>query len=128
MLRKTIPFILHPNFTKLASLILGYSIWFFAATHQWVCQEYTVPVCFYPTEQRIVTAPESIKLKISGPRSEIFHLNTIDLAMHINIADYQDGDHKVLLNSSNLFLPETLKLVELIPSYISCNIQSNISK
>ena len=125
MLRKTMPLLLHPNFTKLAALVLGYCIWFFASTQQWVVREYTVPLCFYQTDQRVIQAPESVTLKISGPRSEMFHLNHLDLAMHVDATGYSDGDHEILLNGSNLFLPETLKLVELIPSCISFNIQAN---
>ena len=127
MLHKTIPLIAHPNFTKLTALILGYSIWFFGASFQWVEREYTVPICFYQTQGRSVQAPESVVVKISGPRKEMFHLNPTELAIHIDLTNYADGDHEILLNTVNLFLPETLKLVELIPSFISFKIQS-ISK
>ena len=125
MLHKTMPLLLHPNFTKIAALLLGYFIWFFASSQQWVVREYTIPICFYQTEQRMIQAPESVMVKISGPRAQMFHLNHLDLAVHVDATGYQDGDHELLLHASNLFLPETLKLVELIPSFISFNIQSN---
>lgn len=124
MFQKTIPFLLHPNFTKIASLIIGYSIWALSAHYQWVCIQYSVPICFYQTDTRTIQAPESVIVKISGARSEMFHLTSNNLAIHLNVQEYQDGDHEILLDSSNLFLPETLKLVELIPSIISFNIQS----
>lgn len=127
MQHKAIPLIAHPNFTRLAALVLGYSVWFFASGYQWSQREYTVPICFYQTQGRAIQAPESVIIKISGPHKEMFHLDPTQLAIHIDLTNYQDGEHEILLNAANLFLPETLKMVELIPSFISFKIES-ISK
>ena len=64
---KTIPVILHPNFTKIAAVLLGYTIWLFGSSYQWVSKEYTLPLCFYQNNERIIQAPESVIVKILGP-------------------------------------------------------------
>lgn len=125
MLLKTIPITLHPNFTKIAALILGYTLWIFIANYQWISHEYTVPVCFYQTHERTIQAPETIQIKVTGPRSHMHYLNHRQLAIHVDLSSYKDGDHEILLDEANLFLPEPLKLVELIPSVISLHIQTN---
>ncbi len=122
MQQKTIPIILHPNFTRITAIFFGYCIWFFASNCVWVTKEISIPICFYQTKNRIIQAPEYATIKITGPRNQMHHLNMSDLAINLDIADLQDGNHEIILNSSNLFLPETLKLVELIPAVIVCNI------
>lgn len=124
MQNKTVPLIVHPNFTKITALLLGYTIWLFGSNYQWITQRYTIPICFSQENERTIQAPESVSIKISGPRNQMHHLNHTDLAVHIDTSSLKDGNHEIMLSSSNLFLPETLKLVELIPATISCNIQS----
>ena len=121
---KTIPIILHPNFTRITAILLGYSIWLFSSNLQWVSKEISVPICFYQNTDRKIQAPEFALIKIVGPRNQMHHLKLSELALHVDVSDFKDGDHEIILNSSNLFLPETLKLVELIPAAISCNIST----
>lgn len=125
MITKIMPIILHKNSTKVMALALGYGAWFFCAGYQWVTKEYTVPICFYETDNRDIESIQEVVIKISGNRKEMHHVRSSDLAIHIDTSIYSDGKHEILLNSTNLFLPESLKLVELIPSFISLNIQSN---
>ena len=127
MFHKATAVIVHPNFTKFSALTLGYFIWFFSAHHQYITRSFTIPICFYQTQQRTVQAPQETTITIAGHRSDIYRLKAQELAIHIDASSYPDGDHEILINSSNLFLPDTLKLVELVPSMISFNIQS-ISK
>jgi YbbR domain-containing protein len=122
---KTRAVILHPNSTKCAALILGYSIWFFASSYQWVAKDFSVPVCFYQDEtmQRQIQAPETVRIKITGPRRYMHYVNPASLALNIDATKLNDGTHEIFLHETNLFLPEPLKLVELDPSVISCSIQ-----
>lgn len=125
MNNKTIPLIVHPNFTKIAALFMGYSIWLFGSNYQWVNKQYTIPVCFSCAEtEKVIQAPETVIVKISGPRNQMHHLKPAEMAIHIDAHDLKDGNHEIMLTSANLFLPETLKLVELIPATISCNIHT----
>ncbi len=121
---KSIPILLHPNFTKIAAILIGYSIWLFASNFTWVSKEISIPICFYQNTDRQIQALESVFIKIAGPRNQMYHLKLSELAMHVDISDLKDGDHEIILNPVNLFLPETLKLIELIPAAISCNIST----
>lgn len=124
MEQKAIPIILHPNFTRVVSVLLGYTIWIFASNFTWVSKEISVPICFYQNVDRHIQAPEFVLIKITGPRNQMHHIKVSELAMHVDISDLKEGDHEIMLNPANLFLPETLKLVELIPATISCNIST----
>lgn len=124
MHNKTIPLIVHPNFTKIAALILGYTIWLFGSNYQWVNKQYLIPICFSKNSEQTIQAPEFVTIKISGPRNQMYYLHPSELAIHLDISEFKNGDHEIVLNPSNLFLPESLKLVELIPATISCNIQT----
>jgi YbbR domain-containing protein len=116
------PIILHQNFTKIAAILIGYSIWFFITNFTWTTVEYQVPVCFYHTEQQTIQAPETVLAKITGPSSMMHQLHQQNLGLHIDISKYSTGKHEILLYDANLFLPEPLKLIELIPATIFLNI------
>ncbi len=125
MVQKTIPIISHPNFTKFTALILGYSLWFFTATYQWQSKTYTIPICFHQSTNQQIQSIETVMIKIYGPRNYIHFINPKDLAIHVDVSNFTNGTHTIYLDDANLFLPEALKLIELIPSAISLHIQTN---
>lgn len=122
MVSKTIPVILHPNFTKISALFFGYCLWFFFSNFETVKRSYTIPVCFYQTEQHLIQAPETVQAIITGSRRHMHYFNHKNLAINIDLSGYELGDHHIFLDQANLFLPEDLKMVELIPSVISISI------
>ena len=130
MLKKTIPLILHPHFTKIASLLIGYMFWFFISQYHWTTIQHVVPLCFYHSTEQIITkniqAPDTIMIIATGPRKDIYHYSLTDNPIHIDIAPYQkNGTYEIQLSKENLFLPDALKLVQLIPNHIVITISSN---
>jgi len=126
MIRKTLPLILHPHFTKLASIFIGYMLWAFIAQFQSTTNMQTIPLCFYQSdEQRTIIAPDSVIISISGQRKDIYNFNASESAMHIDLSAYENGSHRIQLTKENLFLPDTLKLIHLVPAHISIKISSN---
>jgi len=124
MFKNIVTIILHQKTTKISALILGYLTWFFIAQYQNVTHSYIIPICFYNDENIEIIAPQSIKIKIQGHRLDIFKLHQQDLAIHLDATSFHNGINEIILNKENLFLPETLKLINLIPSYISINVTS----
>lgn len=110
----------HNHFIKLSSLVIGYCAWLFIAQHQHITRTQQAPLCFYQADTNYsITAPENIKVVLSGPRDEIYRFNS---TLHIDTSSYQEGSHLVELTKENLFLPDNIKLLNLIPSHVSINV------
>jgi hypothetical protein len=129
MIRKTIPLILHPHFTKISSFFIGYMLWAFVAQFQLTTTNKVVPICFYQNSDqsinRTIIAPDSAMISITGNRKDIYEFNSSQSAIHLDLSQYCDGDHEIQLVRENLFLPDSLKLVHLVPAHISIKISSN---
>ena len=114
---------LHHNFIKLASCVIGYSLWVFLAQHQNITVTQTIPLCFFHTnETYLISAPESVTISVSGKRKDIYRYNPEENAFHINASRFTEGKHHIQLTNENLFLPDSIKLVQLIPSSITLNV------
>lgn len=112
----------HPHITKIFSLVLAYSIWFCVAQHQVISQTYQAPVYFYDTEHKNIQAPESIQITLQGPRKELYNFKTHHASFHLDGAKLNQGQQEIILSRENLFLPDSLKLVDLVPSHISIHV------
>lgn len=118
---------LHHNFIKLASCIIGYTTWAFIAQHQHITVNQPVSLCFYQTNDLYqIKAPESVVAVISGKRQDIHRYNPEQNAFHIDASTYKEGTHQVTLLNENLFLPDNLKMVQLIPSSITVTISKQV--
>lgn len=110
----------HNHVIKLSSLVIGYCVWLFIAQHQHITLTQQTPLCFYQTDANYtITAPEHVKVVLSGPRDEIYRFNS---TLHIDASSYQEGSHLVELTKENLFLPNNIKLLNLIPSHVSIKV------
>ncbi|HSW76576.1 MAG TPA: hypothetical protein VLG50_06000 [Candidatus Saccharimonadales bacterium] len=103
-------------------------LWFFASQYQWTTRQYTVPLCFYQNQERTISAPETVTIQISGPRKAMYQFNPAQSAVHVDASHFAQGDHEILLNRENLFLPDAIKLVNLIPSHIAIHISGKESE
>lgn len=124
MFKNLTALIQHRHSTKLISLVFGYCLWFWIAQYQTISQSYTAAIYSYDTENKKITTPESVFVKLQGSRHDMYHFNQQNLAVHIDSSSYKPGTHEILLNKENLFLPETIKLIDLNPSYISIHVNS----
>jgi hypothetical protein len=139
MIKKTIPLILHPHFTKISSVCIGYMLWAFIAQFQWTTTIQKVPLCFYQNNEqtiekqvqgqtmndRAILAPDFVMISVYGQRKDIYFFNASESALHIDLSSYSNGTHEIQLSKENLFLPDTLKLIHLVPAHISIKISSN---
>ncbi|MCX5924095.1 MAG: hypothetical protein NTZ68_01570 [Candidatus Dependentiae bacterium] len=102
-------------------------LWFFVSQYQWTTIDQNVPLCFYQNQDqssRTILAPDNVMIKISGPRKEIYQFDPLQSAVHIDASSFDDGNHEIQLSRENLFLPDSVKLVQLIPSHISIQISA----
>ncbi len=110
---------------KIICLALGYTFWHIATTHQIITLTYTIPVCFEITDSYTIAAPETINVTLQGKRIDLYALDSSSIAAHINARSLHEGRHGILLNESNLFLPQTISLVRYKPSNIMITITKN---
>jgi len=120
-----IAMIQHRHITKIYSIILGYSIWLCIAQHQIVSQSYQAPIYFYDIKPEYITAPSSVEVTLQGNRKELYKFKKEHAEIHLNGVDLKEGNQEIILGRENLFLPDTLKLVDLIPSHISIQVDYN---
>jgi hypothetical protein len=109
----------HPHITKIIALILGYCAWFAIAQYENIQATYQVPIYFYDTQNQVKSSHTSVTLIVSGKRSIVHELDSNPPSIHIDASSFTAGQHEINLNSQNLFLPDNIKLVNLIPSHIS---------
>lgn len=115
--------LLHHNFIKLAACVIGYSLWAFIVQYQTLTVNKQIPLCFYQTDaKQQISAPDHVKVMISGKRKDLYHYNPENSALHLDASGYKVGSHQVQLTAENLFLPDSLKLVQLIPSDIALEV------
>ncbi|MBI2345204.1 hypothetical protein HYV10_04020 [Candidatus Dependentiae bacterium] len=115
----------HRHITRIYSIILGYSIWFCIAQHQVISQTYQAPIYFYDIKTEYVIAPTSIEITVQGNRKEVYKFKKEHAEIHLDGSKFKEGNQEIVLGKENLFLPDTLKLVDLVPGHISIHVDYN---
>lgn len=133
MVLKNLKNILWNNLTlKVLSLLFGYAFWSMISQSLAVTVSIPVSLSFYNVPQNIaVEAPETIKVTLRGKRAHLNHLDCATLAFHIDGTALHSGDNYVSLKAEQLFLPETINLLDYNPSPLVIHInekQSNIQE
>jgi hypothetical protein len=100
---------------KLISLFLGYSVWYICSINQIITISLTVPLCFTSPEHYIIDAPEKIIVTLQGKRSAMYGIDERSLAAHTDITDLLPGKHALSISRDNLFLPDTITIVDYKP-------------
>ena len=112
----------HRHVTKVFSIILAYSIWFCVAQHQTISQTYQAPIYFYDATHKEIQAPEFIQVTLQGSRKELYNFKNHHAIFHLDASKLNHGNQEIILSRENLFLPDSLKLVDLVPSHISIHV------
>jgi len=111
--------LLHHNFIKIASCIIGYTLWAFLAQYQTVTISQPIPICFYQTSTHVtIQAPDFVNVSFSGKRKHIYLLRQRDFAIHLDASLYAEGKHFIQLTRDHIFLPDSIKLESLTPNSI----------
>jgi len=96
---------------KILSLIIGYSVWVFISDRYTIYQTREVPLCFFnqASEQKITATPEFFKGKVAGKKSDLALCTHLEC--HIDARTLNDGQHFLIAQENNLFLPASVKLL-----------------
>lgn len=112
----------HPHVTKVCSIILAYSIWFCIAQHQIISQNYKSSIYFYDTTQHEIQSTDLVEITLQGSRKDLYNFKEHHATIHLDGSKLKPGKQEVLLTRENLFLPDSLKLIDLVPSHISIQV------
>lgn len=104
---------------KINACLIGYGLWVLLGHHQQLTTHVQVPVCFYQTDNSTsIQAPEYIQATLQAPRAYLQFFNPQNSAIHLNAAELHPGKNYIFLKKENLFLPDKINLVNLVPSKI----------
>ena len=113
----------HP-FIKINACIIGYGIWIIFSQYQIITHTIQVPVCFYKiAENHQIIAPDTINIIISAQRKILQKFDAYNSAIHLDASILDSGNNHVMLTKENLFLPDEINLINLIPSHIQVQLQ-----
>jgi hypothetical protein len=102
---------------KAQSLIIGYTLWSILSASVPTTIWTEVPLSFYnESDQQTINAPETVKVNLRGNRSDLQTIDSKTLALHINAQALSIGPNSITISSRSLFLPETINVINYIPS------------
>lgn len=119
--------LLNNLFLKTTSLIIASLLWMLLSVDHKTSVTLTIPVLFYHTENLIIEAPETISVKISGLRKDFYRLAR-PLALHIDGNALKEGTQSLSVESSLLFLPETITLIKSTPQTCPIKVKTIIKE
>lgn len=116
--------LLSAPFIKINACIIGYGIWVVFSQSQIITHTIQVPVCFYKLgENHTIIAPDTINIMISAQRKILQKFDAYNSAIHLDASIFDLGYNHVMLGKENLFLPDEINLVNLIPSHLQIKLQ-----
>jgi hypothetical protein len=109
---------------KIISFMLAYSFWALLNQMHPTMLNVTVPLCFYGEQKKgtVITAPETLKVTLSGKRNDLTNLDLTALAAHVDATTLASGPNKLILTREHLFVPPSCNLVHYKPSNILISI------
>jgi hypothetical protein len=111
-------------FIKINACLIGYGLWMLFSQHQIISSKIQVPLCFFKVaEDSTIIAPDTIELIVSASKKTLHKFDVYNSAIHLDASNFQSGNNYILLQKENLFLPDEINLISLIPSSIQIQLQ-----
>lgn len=112
---------------KINACLIGYGLWIMLTQHQIITTHMHIPVCFYHEQQNThIIAPESVKITLHGKKRFLQRFDSENSAIHLDASNLQIGKNYITLTKNNLFLPDKINLVNLIPSHIEVDVKKEV--
>lgn len=113
---------------KVFSVIFGYLTWSMLGLSHADTAWINIPVCFTSSETALnITAPETVRVRLAGKRSELRLLDTKATAVHIDTRDLREGEQSIELSDRYVFIPDSLHVVGWAPTHINIIVQKHAS-
>ncbi|HWR40811.1 MAG TPA: CdaR family protein [Patescibacteria group bacterium] len=115
--------------TKMLALVLAMILWLYVMNEQNppIDAAFTVPleVRNVTTDFLVADAPESVRIKVRGPRNVIAGLQGQEIKSFIDLKGLNEGRHSVKVNA---VLPTNLELAEISPDKVSLRLDISVSR
>jgi hypothetical protein len=116
--------LLSRHFIKINACLIGYILWAILSQHQIITTKISAPLCFFKVDNdATIIAPDSIDMIVTASKKTLQKFDVRNSAIHLDASYFETGNNHVLLHKKNLFLPDEIKLVSLIPSSIQIQLQ-----
>lgn len=116
---------------KLFSIFFGYVCWSIVNQSHTDDMWIDVPVCFDQAIENLhIQSPETVKINLSGRRSDLRAIDINSSAVHIDTRDLKDGKNIIALSERKVLLPETIQVIGWIPTHLKIEMtkkQNNLS-
>ncbi len=114
---------------KILAVILAIVLWLYVINEQNppIESSFTIPleVRNAATSYVVVDAPDSVRLKIRGPRSIVAGVLNKDLKAYIDIKGLTEGRHNIKVSAA---IPSSLELVEVNPDKVQFRLDTTVSR
>jgi len=104
---------------KLLSFIFGFLLWALFIVAHVEYHDIVIPLSFYGSKKsETIDSPHFVVASLVGKRIDCNILQKKNLTVHIDASRLEKGENRVNLYEQQLFLPESLKLLNYTPSSI----------
>jgi YbbR domain-containing protein len=114
---------------KILAIILAIVLWLYVINEQNppIESSFTIPleVRNAATSYVVVDAPDSVRVKIRGPRSIVAGVLNKDLKAYIDIKGLTEGRHNIKVSA---VIPSSLELVEVNPDKVQFKLDTTVSR
>ncbi len=108
---------------KSIALILGISFWIVWGESVSTQRSVNVPLTFYNIDRSRLSAPETIRLSLSGKRIDLNNLDSNQLALHIDGENFVPGENLINIQHQQLLLPNSMRMVYYEPSNLVIHVR-----
>lgn len=111
---------------KVASLVIGITLWFFVILSSQFEVSMDVPVVFtnIPPSLDIVEYPKTVRVSIEGQERLIENLNQNELSAVVDMEQTKEGKVFFTLSKDNIILPKMLSVNSIEPETIGVKIET----
>jgi hypothetical protein len=113
--------ILSKNHTLLVTaVILGSCYWYWYSQPLHTQAWFSIPISFHSESADVhIHAPEHLYVLLAGTRRALEQIHTEHIALHIDARTLTSGSNIIAIDTSAIFLPEQIKLIECNPHTIT---------
>lgn len=112
---------------KLIAIILGFFLWTIFCKNNTKNISADIPLCFYNTSDNIsYSGPENIKVKLVSKYQDLKNFDIKNLSVHVDAQNLKIGSSNLQINEQDLFLPDSIKIVDYAPSNIVINVEQKV--